>query len=183
MTTATKAAAAAVQGKTTMFQKYIPALAKCKTEEESLHRLEAFRVRIRAGGGGREWARRQIEAGVQRVGRLAESRRRGVSADREGRGGTYKRDMRDYGSARFATFLNVPCALFLKVAEIWKVSEVNSISSKSDFMYGILCMFGLRPQPRRWHCGAPEYVRALSGGASIAGSRKGNRALAHGRAA
>ncbi len=34
--TAIKAASAAVQGKTTMLQEYIPALAKCKTEEEKL---------------------------------------------------------------------------------------------------------------------------------------------------
>ena len=123
-----------------MFQEYIPALANVKRRRKSLHRLEAFRARIRAGGGGREWARRQIEAGVQRVGRLAESRRRGVGAGRKGRGGAYKGDMRDYGSARLAIFQNAPCALFLKVAGIWKVPESNPIFSKSDFMYGVLCL-------------------------------------------
>ena len=90
------------------------------------------------------------------MGRLAESRRRGVGAGRKGRGGAYKGDMRDYGSARLATFQNAPCALFLKVAGIWKVPESNPIFSKSDFMYGVLCVFGLRPQPRRWHCGASD---------------------------
>lgn len=40
VTTATKAASAAVQGKTTMLQEYIPALAKCKTEEEKLAQVQ-----------------------------------------------------------------------------------------------------------------------------------------------
>lgn len=40
VTTATKAAAAAVQGKTTMLQEYIPSLAKCKTEEEKLAQVQ-----------------------------------------------------------------------------------------------------------------------------------------------
>lgn len=40
VTTATKAASAAVQGKTTMLQEYIPSLAKCKTEEEKLAQVQ-----------------------------------------------------------------------------------------------------------------------------------------------
>ncbi len=40
VTTATKAASAAVQGKTSMLQEYIPALAKCKTEEEKLAQVQ-----------------------------------------------------------------------------------------------------------------------------------------------
>lgn len=40
VTTATKAAAAAVQGKTTMLQEYIPSLVKCKTEEEKLAQVQ-----------------------------------------------------------------------------------------------------------------------------------------------
>ena len=38
--TAVKAASAAVQGKTTMLQEYIPALVKCKTEEEKLAKVQ-----------------------------------------------------------------------------------------------------------------------------------------------
>ena len=40
VTTATKAAASAVQGKTGMLQEFIPALAKCKTEEEKLAQVQ-----------------------------------------------------------------------------------------------------------------------------------------------
>ena len=40
VTTATKAAASAIQGKTGMLQEYIPALAKCKTEEEKLAQVQ-----------------------------------------------------------------------------------------------------------------------------------------------
>ena len=40
ITTATKAAASAIQGKTGMLQEYIPALAKCKTEEEKLAQVQ-----------------------------------------------------------------------------------------------------------------------------------------------
>lgn len=38
--TATKAASAAIQGKTTMLQEYIPSLSKCKTEEEKLAKVQ-----------------------------------------------------------------------------------------------------------------------------------------------
>lgn len=40
VTTATKAAASAIQGKTGMLQEYIPSLAKCKTEEEKLAQVQ-----------------------------------------------------------------------------------------------------------------------------------------------
>lgn len=42
VTTATKAAASAVQGKTGMLQEYIPSLAKCKTEEEKLAQVQTL---------------------------------------------------------------------------------------------------------------------------------------------
>lgn len=40
VTTATKAAASAIQGKTGMLQEYIPSLVKCKTEEEKLAQVQ-----------------------------------------------------------------------------------------------------------------------------------------------
>lgn len=40
VTTATKAAASAIQGKTGMLQEYIPSLVKCKTEEEKLTQVQ-----------------------------------------------------------------------------------------------------------------------------------------------
>ena len=40
--TAIKASSAAVQGKTTMLQEYIPSLAKCKTEEEKLAQVQTL---------------------------------------------------------------------------------------------------------------------------------------------
>ena len=53
--TATKAAAAAIQGKTTALQEYIPALAKCKTEAEKLATVQ------RLAAGGFEQARDRVD--------------------------------------------------------------------------------------------------------------------------
>ena len=53
--TATKAASAAIQGKTTALQEYIPSLAKCKTEAEKLATVQ------RLASGGFEQARDRVD--------------------------------------------------------------------------------------------------------------------------
>ena len=82
--TAIKAASAAVQGKTTMLQEYIPALAKCKTEEEKLATVQ----KLSASGFAQAKAEAETTAGRQRLGRLGGSCGRHVRA---GRGGHCKR--------------------------------------------------------------------------------------------
>ena len=57
--TAIKAASAAVQGKTTMLQEYIPALAKCKTEEEKLATVQ----KLSASGFAQAKAEAETTAG------------------------------------------------------------------------------------------------------------------------
>lgn len=58
--TAIKASSAAVQGKTTMLQEYIPSLAKCKTEEEKLAQVQ----KLSASGFSRAQAEAESTSGM-----------------------------------------------------------------------------------------------------------------------
>ena len=64
VTTATKAAAAAVQGKTGMLQEYIPSLIKCKTEEEKLAKVQELSA---SGFSQAEAAAKTLEGKLQQA--------------------------------------------------------------------------------------------------------------------
>ena len=64
VTTATKAAAAAVQGKTGMLMEYIPSLIKCKTEEEKLAKVQEL---SQSGFSQAEAAAKTLEGKLQQA--------------------------------------------------------------------------------------------------------------------